>query len=762
MRETKTKELLVALWVLQAFFWTCDTLGQGLIYELDASSYSQPKPLTDLDFGGVNPVGEKLAVNNQYFVKNGIAWFPLMGEFHFIRYPDAYWEEEILKMKSAGLEIIATYVFWNAHETSPGTWDWSGIKNLRRFVELCAKHEMNVWLRIGPWSHGEQLHGGHPEWINSMKGKRSNDPTYLLESAKLFDQIAQQVDGEWFEQGGSIIGVQLENEYASGDTGHIARLKKMSLDAGMKPVYYSVTANTVFNDAVKEVIPLQGAYPYRGWEKGGGKATKDFLYGNDQWIMTDALGKVYYTTQNYPKGLCEQGCGSQMTYKNRFVVRPHVVEAHLQNQLGRGMNMVGYYMFHGGTQLAGLKEPGYPESYDFQAPLGEFGQVRDSYKYLKTLHHFVNSFGGDLAAMTVVEALNPVTDELDTERLRHVVRTNGKSGFVFLGNTQVRVPMPEKRFRMAIKLANETVVFPKEELVLAGETTAILPFNMDLNGVTLKYATAQPLAKLFLDDVPHYFFYQVEGMEAEFAFERHSLASVEAEHWTKASMNELVLWHRENEGARTINLRSSTGGAAVIVLLSRKEAENSWIGKIAGQQRLIISKANLLFDQDRIICNSIDASTINLKVFPGIGSVTASEGRVNSNSPDGIFQVLDIGLPESFPKPKFRKLTEAKWEVELDKKFPGHLSDLLMEVEYLGGMATVTREGRVLTDNLYNGELWQIGLKRFMDKMPSDFQLEVFSGTDEITGVEKPESNRPEIISTRLLPVYTTEIKLSK
>ncbi|GAB3664568.1 beta-galactosidase [Echinicola sediminis] len=731
-------------------------------YELDASQVNKNVPKVDLVFKGSHPDGESLGVNNLFFEKNGEPWFPLMGEFHYIRYPQAYWEEEILKMKSAGLQIVATYVFWNAHETSQGKWDWSGIKDLRHFVDLCAKHDIYVWLRIGPWCHGEQLHGGHPDWINDMKGKRSNDTVYLAESRKLFHQIADQVEGLWFEEGGPIIGLQLENEYASGDPEHISELKKISVEVGMKPVYYTVTANTVFDDSKAEVIPLQGAYPYRGWEKGGGKATKDFLYGNDQWIMTDALGKVYYDVHKYPKGLCEQGCGSQMTFSNRFVVEPHVVEAHLQNQIGRGMNLVGYYMFQGGTQLPGLKEPGYPDSYDFQAPLGEFGQVRASYKYLKTLHHFVNSFGSDLAQMQVIEPEDPVRDELETDRLRYVARTNGKSGFIFLGNTQVRVPMPEKQFQLKLKLADEELVFPKNELTLAGETTAILPFNLDINGVMLNYATAQPLAKISYEGLPYYFFYKVKGMEVELAFDALSVASVDGDNWTKEVVNGQALMRPRTDNARKIDLRSKNGEKAVLVLLSREEAENTWIADVDGQKRLIVSTSDLLFDQDKIICNSWGISPIDLKVFPSMGSLKSRNGQVSSLGGDGVFQEFSINLPEAYSKPNIKQLSNTKWEVELNKELPEQLSDLFMEVDYQGGMAKVTKENRVLTDNLYNGEPWEIGLKRYMENEPLKLQLEAFPWSDEITGVEKPKTNLPEIKNIKLIPVYTTEINLDK
>ncbi len=463
---------------------------------------------------GSDPKGISLAVNNRYFEKNGKPWLPVMGEFHYIRFPDQYWEEQLAKMKACGISIVATYVFWNAHENPKGVWNWEGNRDLRKFISLCQKHGLLVWLRCGPWSHGEQLYGGFPQWIESMKNTRSNDPAYLAECEKLFAEIGRQTKGLYFSEGGPIIGAQLENEYASGQPKHIGVLKKMAIENGIRPVYFSITANTVFDDKNFEALPLQGGYPYRGWERAGGGPTKDFLYANDQWILTADLGRLYYDPEQYPRGLCEQGAGSQMTYNNRFTVEPAVVEAHLQNQLGRGMNLIGYYMFQGGTQMPGLKEPGLPESYDFQAPLDEFGLPRASYKYLKILHHFINDFGEGLAAANPVQPQIKVVRQTDKDTLRYIGRFTGDSGFIFLNNTQVRVEQPDKKFRLRLNLEGGPFTIPaKGDILLKGQTTAILPVNLKTAGVNIRYATIQPLARFSTNGHDDLLFFQGPGMK---------------------------------------------------------------------------------------------------------------------------------------------------------------------------------------------------------------------------------------------------------
>lgn len=746
--------------ILILFFAIQFAFGQNreTLYELNLSGLNQQLRFNFPGFSGMSPDGTELGVNNIYFEKNHAPWFPLMGELHYIRYPEKYWEEEILKMKSGGLVIIATYVFWNAHENSKGTWNWRGIRDLHRFTELCRKHGMYVWLRIGPWSHGEQLFGGFPEWINRMEGKRSNNSEYLAESQKLFNQIGEQTKELYFKDGGPIIGVQLENEFASGDISHIGTLKKMALQAGITPVYFTVTANTVFQDKSYEAITLQGAYPYRGWEPGGGKATKDFLYANDQWIMSDALGKVYYDITQYPKGLCEQGCGSQVTYKNRFTVEPHVIEAHLQNQIGRGMNLVGYYMFHGGTQLRGMKEPGCPESYDFQGPVSEFGVIRQSYKYLKVIHNFIRDFGSDLAKMGVVEPGDSLRDETNTDKLRFVARTSGRSGFLFLNNTQVRIPMPDKTFRMRIQLQDEKIEFPRKNLFLRGQTTAILPFNLDVNSALMKYGTAQPISRLIKGNELFLFLTRIPGMNVELAFDASTIHLIGSKGFKKETKGNVV--YITPQGGTELKITASNGKKSTIVILTREEAENSWRFRLDGQESIIISKADLMLSDGKMEFRQFANSSFEFKIFPSASHLLLNNGKEIISESKGIFRHYLINLPTLKPDVSVTKISTTESKVEIPTGLPENLSDIFLDVDYLGGSADASLNGQILSDDLFHGTSWLFGLKRYLlsnNKSELKFRANAWKdGTTGVSGfaVKQIKQNGIQIRSINVIPQY--------
>jgi beta-galactosidase len=753
MTKVKIYLLTVQLWILSA----CFVYAQKYQITIGNPSAVQEQPI---EMEGTNGNGNFIGVNSKFFIKNGKPWFPLMGEMHYNRVPAQAWETEIVKMKSAGLSIIATYVFWNEHETVKGQWDWKNNKDLRRFLQTCQKHDMYVWLRIGPWSHGEQLNGGYPDWIQKMNGTRSNNAAYLSESAKLFNQIGQQTKGMYFSEGGPIVGVQLENEYASGQAEHISKLKEIAQQAQIKPVFWTVTANTVFNDSKMEVIPLQGSYCYRGWEKAGGGATKDFLYGNDQWIMTDALGKVFYDINKFPKGLCEQGCGSQMTYNNRFVVQPEVVEAHLQNQIGRGMNLVGYYMFHGGTQTPGLKEPGYPESYDFQSPIGEFGLLRPSYKYLKILHSFINDFGAELAPMQVFEPENPVRDEMDTKKLRYIARANGNSGFLFLCNTQVRVTMPDKTVTMQVNLPNETISYPS--LILKGQTTAILPFNLKAGSAIIKYATAQPFARIINGKNTILFFQQLPGVIPQVALDANTIKIKSLKGWqSRTEKNRLYLKAIDNAD---VTFSDNDGNIITLVFLTRHQAENAWRIKLKSQDMLLITGADVLAEMNKITFRQINSPDFKWQVYPKSLNIFAKSELQTVKKQSRLFDTYHIETEPYLPKVSVKYPDKQNAVVTLPSTLPKNVADVILSVDYWGGACKLVQNDTLVTDNLFNGTTWQITLQRFLNK--GDMHLDIEDWSEKITGVpanivQEIKANGNSFKSIQVLPQYQAVLNLN-
>ena len=117
-------------------------------------------------------------------------------------------------MAMNGINIVSTYVFWNHHEEREGHWNFTGNRNLREFVRLCARNHLYVIVRLGPFAHGEARNGGLPDWLYGKPyDVRSLDPGFLAAVRDLYNHEAEQLRGLYYADGGPIIAAQLDNEY---------------------------------------------------------------------------------------------------------------------------------------------------------------------------------------------------------------------------------------------------------------------------------------------------------------------------------------------------------------------------------------------------------------------------------------------------------------------------------------------------------------------------------------------------------------------
>lgn len=225
---------------------------------------------------GAQANADVIASTAHHLLRDGKPWFPIMGEFHYSRYPAAEWEIELRKMKALGIQVVATYVFWIHHEEEEGVWRTDGDLDLRRFLLTCQRTGLEVLLRIGPWAHGECRNGGFPDWLQQDVSLRlrTDDPAYLARVEQLFAHIYRSAQGLFLADGGPIVGVQLENEYGhcGGESGgrglvHMMTLKRMAVAAGFRVPLYTATGWGGANVVDGEMLPVMGGYADAPWER---------------------------------------------------------------------------------------------------------------------------------------------------------------------------------------------------------------------------------------------------------------------------------------------------------------------------------------------------------------------------------------------------------------------------------------------------------------------------------------------------------------
>ena len=745
-------------------------------YSIDASGIQNPIYAPRIPFSGKNPDGEVLDFTNYYMQIEGKPFYAICGELHFSRIEECFWEDEIIKMRMGGLNIISTYIFWIHHEEEQGIYDWSGNKNLRKFARLCKKHNIFLILRIGPFVHGECRNGGLPDWMfGAPYDIRSNDPEYLEHTRRFFNEIGKQVEGLYYKDGGAIIGTQIENEYehasapwemttensnewtASGNDGpeHMQILKQMAIDAGIVTPFYSATAWGGACAPVDDVFPLWGGYSFRPWIFYGDiqehPATTEYIYKD---FHNNNAPKYYnfdpiYAPEDMPFACCEMGGGMACYYKYRFQLPFESVEAMAQVKAASGCNFLGYYMFHGGSHPKGkhvqyLNECALPKiSYDYQAALGEYGQLRDSYKRLKLQHYFYKDFDELFCATKTVLSEESITmDEHDVDTLRYCVRVDHDHGFLFLNNYQDHVETKrQENFAVNVTLDTETLRIPQTgTLSLDKDACAILPLNLTLDGVLLKYASTQLITRLDKNGEPVYFFFTPEGMRPHMCLDAKTVKTIKEEDGATVALNEGIytVTLPEDETA-SLTIEGTNGSYVTFCVLSRSDSLRFWRVNVDGKDIAILSEAALLDENGKLRLESIANETGTLGIFPcpekeiRVGgtafkavkttSVFAyyditygkSEVRIDwqdasskQKENDGVLKRPVVGSPITSTAIK-----NARAVIQVNPASFKNVKQVLMQVDYIGDVGYAFVDGDLINDNFCNGATWEFGLKAY-------------------------------------------------
>jgi hypothetical protein len=719
---------------------------------VDASKPASPPAPLPFEAGGRSPQGHVLSVNSRYLSLDHKPWFPVMGEFQYSRYPAADWERELLKMKAGGIQIVSTYIFWIHHEEIEGQFDWSGRRDLRRFVELAAKSGLYVWARVGPWDHGEVRNGGLPDWVLEKSAPRQNDPAYLKYVRRFYGEIGRQLKGLFWKDGGPIIGVQIENEYHERGAGkgeeHILRLRRMAREAGVDAPFYSVTGWDNAAVPSSDVLPVFGGYPDGFWYRALAPLPPSPNYFFTHIRCEENVGPdlcplrpdIDARFAGYPFLTAEMGGGMELSYHRRPLMSADDIAALDVAKLGSGVVLYGYYVFHGGTNPDGkrttLQESqatGYPndlpvKTYDFQAPLGEFGQMRQSFRDLKTVHLFLADFGSVLAPMSSYLPVRTPASIQDTETPRVAVRSDGSSGFIFVNNYQKDHPLPERRdFQVQLKLASGDRKVPREPVTIPAGAYTFWPVEMPIGETVLEYATTQPLCKL--DDPETLVFLAWPGVVSEFVFHDSAGLAIEAPHAHVIHEAGRVIISGITPGPETaIELRNDEGRLTRILLLSREQARNLWKMPFAGRDRLILSSAQLYFETGRMHLASNDPASLQFGVFPHLDRpvagfrATGAYGLFETYSSDMKPVAVEAAVSQvsqASPVPPVRMGKEvamapedaafqaaARWSVHVPD-----MSDALLRITYQGDIARLYAGNRLVADDFYHGAPWEVGLR---------------------------------------------------
>jgi beta-galactosidase len=509
----------------------------------------------------------------------------------------------------------------------------------------------------------------------------------------------------------------------------------------------------------------------------------------------------------YPFLTCEIGGGMMNSYHRRILFDPADNEATTLIKIGSGSTSPGYYMYHGGenpdgrlTTLQETQDTGYwndmpVKNYDFQAPLGQYGQIRPQYHWLRRLHLFLHEWGPSLADMPALLPDKRPTNRTDFQTLRWSARSDGNSGFIFVNNYQRLADLSSKPdTAFSLNLPADPIVFPETPVTIPAGARFFWPFNFDLgHGVKLDWATAQPITAIDDGDTRTVFFAEIPDVPAQFAFPKNSGAKTFSGELEKG--HDCVVAKNIKPGAdAALQIPAADGAAVRIVLLSDADSCALWKGHWRGKDRAFLTRAGLAIDRDVLRLTSTDRTQLIVGVYPPLD--LGSDDNKKMTARDGIFERLTPGAPAAeSPVAQLEKIQSAGplreihpgkirqavasepddadfnaaavWRIKL----PANLNlddNPLLRVHYTGDVARVTLNGKLLTDDFYNGNALDVGLRRYAPEiLNGDLRVAILP-LQKNAPIYMASAARPDfgtntsvvsLTSAELVPRYRAEIK---
>lgn len=359
---------------------------------------------------------DRIRYDHQCLTIDGHDTFIYSGAFHYFRCPKELWASRLDRIRDAGFNCVETYVAWNwcERQQPAGLDDFSHIDlaGLDEFLTLAEQHGLYVLVRPGPYICAEWDTGGFPQWLlnekpaHPLRSKfwlRTDDPVFLDWERHWFravcpviarHQITRKAPGE-----PGVILVQLENEYdfvPIADDVKLNQVKALGLAAraaGIEVPFITCWTHQVRGSTdpfFRQVFDCCNFYPR--WGVDGTQKDMDKLRREqpDAPMGTTELQGGWFAQVGGVLSEQQEGItGAQINNLTLFTIQ-------------NGETMLNYYMLYGGTNPDDWTARDLPTTYDYNAPIREWGGVGERYDRVWSLGHMLREHGARLARAELI------------------------------------------------------------------------------------------------------------------------------------------------------------------------------------------------------------------------------------------------------------------------------------------------------------------------------------------------------------------------
>lgn len=682
------------------------------------------------------------------------------GEFHPFRLPSpSLWRDVLQKMKASGLNAVSFYFSWGYHSAKPGHYDFTGIRNIERAIQMAEEEGLYVIARMGPYVNAELTAGGFPGWLLRQRAEARTDAAEYQAAA---DEWMTQINAilarhQITNGGGTVIAYQLENELFAVNPKNIRHMQhladKARADGITVPLFHNAASRLPDWTPRNSTAPFANPgptdlYAFDGYP--GGVCSVDGKPGApapapDWGIYGKNIPKVgSLASPNTPGFVAEIGAGwfdywgSNGTYECTARRQgPGYQRVFYGSSLINALSIHSIYMAYGGTSWGWQPGPIVYTSYDYGAPISEARVMRDKALVLKQMGGFVQAATPVLAQMDKGEVLDPGNAKV---RLYHNVNQALGSHVLLAQHNQLS---GTEAFGFTLQTRDGRYRIPQAgQLTLTGQDAKLLLASYALERQHLVYSTSELQAQMQHGSRDVALLYGRDGDEGETVLRYAMRPEVkllrgQAQVSWDGKTGDLRLNYRHRG---LIEVLVSGGGRAPLVLLitDEKTAQEFWRLQ-AGTQAVLVRSPGLVRSATldggtlKLTGDTTAPSLLRAWVPDGVAALAFNGAVVASDRRD-----FSLAARAALPGPApvaLPDLTRQTWWTRVDSmesapEFDDSTWRRADAAVSAANVYTAPDKGQpvlAMSDyGFHHGDVWYRG--RFTTTEPQPLQLELFFG----------------------------------
>lgn len=531
------------------------------------------------------------------------------GEVHPFRLPSpGLWRDILQKLAAGGYNAVSVYAAWSYHSPAPGSYDFSGVRDLGRFLDMAAEAGLYVIARPGPYINGETDAGGFPGWLTATAGHaRTSDAGYLAHVDEWLTAVDEVIAPRQYSRGGgSVVLYQLENEYASYVTSaagkdYMAHMyAKVRSDGIDVPLFHNDKGRNGYwvpggfdtgGETGRYLYAFDGypsasgnppdwGYFGTGGAKGGATASPDtpgFMaeFGGG-WF--DCWGGAVFGGQGYAGSRADRDAA----YERRFYL----------TNLANGIKIHNVYMTFGGTSWGWLPAPVVYTSYDYGAAIDEARNLTGKATPMKQIGSLLATFP-DLAEL---DRAADTAASGDSVRVYHLSNPERGSHLYLLRNDT----KADTACTLPVETAAGTLTVPAAPggLKVGARDAKLVAANVSLGRRALLYSTAQPMWRASGDAMDLAVFTGRPGDPVEVALLSRSAPAVEVTDGAAATAYDgeagTLRINAVLDGLTVVRIDGGGHDAPLVVLLADDDAAATLWPRDTGAGSVLVSGPALL------------------------------------------------------------------------------------------------------------------------------------------------------------------------